>query len=632
MTTHTTHGRLVFLSLALALWLVARPFQGIWHDGMFYALQALQQLNPSVFSRDLFFLYGSQDQYSLFSVLYAAAISFFGLTQGTMVLQGLGLGVWFLAAWALTRVLPAKPAVLALLLIVSLDGHYGSHGLLSYGEGFLTARLYAEAFSLAGLAAWLAGRRTLGGLAFAVACVMHPLITLPALMIGLGLLLSPRIWFALMGAGLVLGLGLGVLGVAPFTGLLQPMDALWQELAIPRSPFVFLHAWEWDGFSRALFVIVVTATAWRILPEARLRRLAWVTLLCVSGAFAIAYVGGSLLKLPLIAGLQLTRVIWIGLVVSLILASVMLWERRHGDAWDRLLVWGLVLAGFFDIGTQGVFALLVLVAFLLGKRHLPDYKPPVWLWFMFALVPLQILLWGLLNTGTEAKLEALVTDQTAWRIYACSPATALIFAAGAYWLLHRDRISKPWMWAGSVTVAGLLAFVIATWHDLQPQLDYDSPARQAAIAPIAALVPKTSTVYWVESPDKAWFWLGRANYLSFHQTAGSVFSRGTAVEALRRAPYVRASSPRDASQIWDERLPTVPTGVISQSAVRQACRDPIVDYVIDRSRPESGLAYFKDPATGWGYGLHDCRAVRAQGATVSSSNAVDVEERIRGHL
>lgn len=626
-------GRLALLSLALALWLIARPFQGIWHDGRLYALQALQHLNPSVFSRDLFFLYGSQDQYSLFSSLYAAAISLWGLSQGTMVLQGLGLGMWLLAAWMLTRVLPSKPAMLALLLIASLGGHYGSHGVFSYGESFLTARLYAEALSLAGLAAWLTGRTKLGGGAFAVACVIHPLMTLPALIMGLGILLHPRIWLGLMGAGVFLALGLGAGGVAPFTGLLQPMDALWLKLVVSRSPFVFLSAWEWEGFSRALFVIAVTATAWRILPDGKLRHLAWVTLICILGAFAIDYVGGSLLKLPLIAGLQLTRVIWVGLVITLILVPAMLWMSPRENTWDRALVWGLTLSVFLHVSTQGSYALLVLAVFWLGKRRLPDYKPPVWFWPLLALVPLQVLLWGILNTSVEVKLETLVTEKAVWRTYFSSPATALFLAAGIYWLLRLDHVAKSVAWLGSGALVGLLTFAVMTWNEQQAELYFDSSARQAAIAPVAALVPENATVYWVEAPDKAWFWLGRANYLSFVQIAGLVFSREIALEALRRAPYVSASSVNDSSQSWYGRPQTGHSGVLSQSAVRQACRDPILDYVIDRSQPEPGLTYFNDPATGWGYGLFDCRAVRASDATVFTSNAVNIlERRIRGDL
>lgn len=606
----TVSVRLMVSCLALAIWLIGRPYSGIWHDSKFYTLQALQHLTPSAFSRDLFFLYGSQDQYSLFSHFHAAALSFWGLNPGTMVLQGLGLGLWMAAAWALTRILPGKMAALALLLIVSVDGHYGSHGLVSYGEGFLTARLYAEALSLAALAAWLTGRKTWGGIAFVVACVMHPLLALPALMIGLGILFRPRVWFGLMAAGALLALGMGALGMSPFTGLVQPMDALWFELAVARSPFVFLHAWEWEGFSKALFVVVVVGTAWHILPEGHLRRLARVTLVCVLGAFAAAYLGGSLLKLPLIAGLQLTRVMWIGSVISLILVAAMLWENQQGNVWNRLLVWGLALGVFLDMGTQGGYALLVVTMFWLGKRTLPDYTPPIWLWWLLALVPLQIMLWGVLGMRMDAEWEGLFSEQIVWRTYFTNPASALLMAACAYWLLGRDHLSKYVKWSGAAVLAALLALAMLTWYDLQPELDYDSSARQAAIAPIAALVPEGATVYWVEEPEKAWFWLGRANYLSFSQTAGSVFSRGTPVEALRRAAYAKPASLADANQSWDERVKTVSAGVLSKAAVQKVCRDPLLDYVVTRSQPEDGSVNFKDPLTGWSYGLHDCAALR----------------------
>jgi len=628
----TSYCRLSITGLALAVWLIARPYSGIWHDSEFYALQALLHLYPSVFSRDLFFLYGSQDQYSLFSHLHAAAIAIGGLNRGTMVLQGLGLVLWFVAAWAMTRILPGKLAAVALLLMASVDSGYGSHGVFSYGERFLTARLYAEALSLAGLAAWLAGRKALGGLAFAAACAMHPLMALPAMMIGLGVLLQTRVWLGLVGAGVLLALGLGVMGVPPFTGLLQPMDALWFEMAVARSPFVFLHTWEWRGFSRALFVVVVTATAWRILAGAELRRLAWVTGVCMLGAFAMAYVGASLLKLPLIAGLQLTRVMWIGQVITLILLVAMIWESRRGNVWNRMLVLGLALGVFLDADTQGGYALLVLAVFWLGKHRVPDYKPPVWLWLLIGLVPLQIMLWELLGMSTGPVWEDVLAEPAFWRMIFSSSATALVMAVGAYWLLGKEPLSKPLEWAGATVAVALLGLAIVTWNELSPQLNYDSPEYRAAIAPVQALVPQHAIVYWVEEPEKAWFWLGRANYLSFRQGAGAVFSRGTAVEILRRAPFARPASLEDAKQSRGKPTQEKFTQSKSRSVLGQVCRDPILDYVIGRRLSEPGMVHFKNPRTGVGYWVYDCEVIRAENATESTINAVDVQERVKKHL
>jgi len=187
-------------------------------------------------------------------------------------------------------------------------------------------------------------------------------------------------------------------------------------------------------------------------------------------------------------------------------------------------------------------------------------------------------------------------------------------------------------WAGGTVAAALLGLAMLTWNELSPQLNYDSPEYRAAIAPVQALVPKHAIVYWVEAPEKAWFWLGRANYLSFRQGAGGVFSRGTVVEILRRAPFVRPVSLEDAKQSWANSTPARFTQSKSGSVLGQVCRDPILDYVIiGRRFPEAGMVHFKDPRTGAGYGVYDCKAIRAENATESTINAVDVQEPVKKH-
>jgi hypothetical protein len=212
--------------------------------------------------------------------------------------------------------------------------------------------------------------------------------------------------------------------------------------------------------------------------------------------------------------------------------------------------------------------------------------------------------------GTE--LAALLAGKAIdWRMYLSAPATALVLVTGAYWLLGRDSLSQPLKSVGGSLVAGLLGIALTTWYGLQPSLNYDSPARQAEIAPIAARVPQGATVYWVEEPDKAWFWLGRANYLSFSQGAGAVFSRDTVLEVQRRAEYVRPVSPRDANQAWDKQFSAPPAKSISMPALRQVCRDPVLDFVIARHQPGAEGEGFKYMHRGRSYGLYDCRALRA---------------------
>jgi hypothetical protein len=232
----------------------------------------------------------------------------------------------------------------------------------------------------------------------------------------------------------------------------------------------------------------------------------------------------------------------------------------------------------------------------------------------------------------EAERETLFNEHVSdWRIYFSNPVVALMEVTFAYWLLGRDRIAKPLMWAGNMVVASLLTLALATWYDVQPEWDYDSPERQAAIAPIAARVAERATVYWAEEPEKAWFWLRRASYHSFSQTAGSVFSRSTAVEGLRRSAYVRAASSRDSIQSWDGHYKTAFAGLGSEAIARQVCRDPLLDFVIALSRPGPGVTYFEDPATGQGYGLYDCRALRKSNPTDSSEDAVYIRNRDKGH-
>src|SRR5947207_3334034 len=59
------------VALLLALNALARPYVGLRHDSQMYCAQVLNRVEPGAYADDLFFRYGSQDQFSAFSALAA---------------------------------------------------------------------------------------------------------------------------------------------------------------------------------------------------------------------------------------------------------------------------------------------------------------------------------------------------------------------------------------------------------------------------------------------------------------------------------------------------------------------------------------------------------------------------------
>src|SRR5689334_21097000 len=72
--------------LIIALWVALHPYRGIIHDARLYAVQALNVLQDGAYGGDLYFKYGSQDQFSPFSTLYADVVSLVGLSSAHLIL------------------------------------------------------------------------------------------------------------------------------------------------------------------------------------------------------------------------------------------------------------------------------------------------------------------------------------------------------------------------------------------------------------------------------------------------------------------------------------------------------------------------------------------------------------------
>src|SRR5690348_8133588 len=82
------------LILIAVLWIATRPYHGIVEDARFYALEALRQLHPTAYADELYFRFGSQDQYTIFSRLYAPLAALLGIGWAALLLAILGALLW----------------------------------------------------------------------------------------------------------------------------------------------------------------------------------------------------------------------------------------------------------------------------------------------------------------------------------------------------------------------------------------------------------------------------------------------------------------------------------------------------------------------------------------------------------
>src|SRR6267142_750798 len=69
----------VLLLLCVITWALSHGYRGIFHDAGLYTLQALAHRAPASLGQDVFLRFGSQDRFTIFGPLYAAAARLLGM-------------------------------------------------------------------------------------------------------------------------------------------------------------------------------------------------------------------------------------------------------------------------------------------------------------------------------------------------------------------------------------------------------------------------------------------------------------------------------------------------------------------------------------------------------------------------
>lgn len=621
----TNASLLAALIAAIAWWLLTRPYNGIWHDGLYYTAQALKRLYPQQYAQDVFFLYGSQDNFTLFGMLQARMTGQLGVDRAFLLLTVTGAALWLYALLSLLRRwLSVVPLVAALILVLGADSHYGGFDVFSYGERFASPRLFSEALVLLSLSLWMEGRK-LSAYCLAVgAALLHPLTAL----VGIGVLA----WSALNARAtrltvlLVMVSGLLGMQLLVWVGLSPQFDPFWQRLVALRSPFVFPHLWNLDDWLRLALDASLLWLASRFLRTEAGKLAGWIlAVLALAMFWALA---AEAMAVQLVVAAQIYRVQWLAHLLALALAvplCLRLWQSSV--TWDRYLAIGVASSLVFPLNLGGVILPIVYGLYRWAGYRMPDKPPGRSLsLLLFVGFPLTGLALWLFYFASNLMLGAQVSGRPVWLIVFIQAPVALgLFLAG-HAMAKRLRRDWAWLW---IYGAGVLVIGTLNW-DVRKPWDgvFDQTERVAAIAPVQALIPENAVVYWESgvyvTPDnlarldkgleRSWLWLQRSHYASFDQAAGNVFYRQTAVEIARRVSRLRQWGFRDGSLDWMERRKPPRKLPLTEARLRGVCGDPVLGFVITDTELPSASMNFQDPLTGRKFSVYDCAAMRVSQA------------------
>lgn len=541
----------------VAVALLNRGYEGVRHDGTLYWGQLLLRQGAQQLAGDPFFQGGSQDSYSLFSLLLGPVMASLRSAWAVPLVVLACLAASALAVLALLRRLldgHLPSAAFGLLAIMCISPLYGGLHLFSYTEPFLTARTLAEPLVLWSLVP-LVSRRLMPALALQLAALaFHPLMALPALVVTwlMACARTPR-WLLLLVVP-ALALASAATGQVPWgRWLLRTYDPYWWALVSQANVQVVLGNWRLADWATAATDIGVIASVALKLPRAAPRQMLWSLLAATAGLMVFAGVATDGLRWALPTQLQLWRVLWLVHLLSLSLAP-----------W---LVWRLWTPG----GMARIASTLVVLA--LSSSHLgSDYGGPVlagWLlceWgaqrrvaasaglVRFAVAVSLLTALGLSAANLNLEIERLHWHPTPWmaastatRVLA-EPAVAFTLALGILWLSRRGALISAMV---GVCCTALLTFAVVTWD----QRDALSRAIESPPAdpPFQALIPRNASVFWPDHLPAIWGLLQRISHYERQQGAGMLFHRTTAeIIGPRRDAYRRIRKEKEFCEagVW----------------------------------------------------------------------------------
>jgi hypothetical protein len=536
-TTDVRAVTLCFVLLITALWMTTRPYLGIIGDARFYTVQALNALLSGRFASDLYFRYGSQDQFTLFTLAYEPVLAALGIAKAGMTLTIIGECGWVGGLIYLARGL-FRDGRLALVAVVTAIVLPGGVVMLNYGEQFLTPRLVVEAITLWALGSMLRGKVIRALLLLSLAATVHPLVALPGFaVLFLYQAAERRVWWIMGGFAAMASLGLAVLGVQPFARLLTKFDAAWFEIVRVRDFHCLLTEWSLFDWLKACNIFAVGALGLSV-AEPRERRFLVMAFVVSLGGLAVTLVGGDLLHNVLVVDAQQYRATWpLAVGANLFVGPLLLRLRwtvlspvtRAGLAWTigTLVVTQFVVAGYFVTVPQLLIFGLAAAWEQNRRTSVPAGAQACGVVILGLACGATLSVFGLYMRWAAGNPTLFWGTIRALGVTAL--ALGLVASLVTVPIQKRAAMTRPLI----ALATAVVVIAVLGWDQRTPWAKFVETA-DAAPESLAALLPEGQPIYWEGDVRVPWFVLRRPSYFSCAQGTGVLFFRGTALSYQHR--------------------------------------------------------------------------------------------------
>lgn len=290
------------------------------------------------------------------------------------------------------------------------------------------------------------------------------------------------------------------------------------------------------------------------------------------------------------------------------------WKRSEHA---RAVILVLICAWSMRESTDALIAPLAAGAWAWHIRRGYEQKLPRMVWIGVYLLLLQSAVWFVLNTELNFRLAKLNYPENNL-VHAFLGGSASVIIAPLFLVIWHIFKNNQTLWKPALAsiITGVAFFItISEWDKRQP-VSFPRPlSNSEEFAEFRRVIPENSLVYWEgNNALNVWLLLARSSYISEVQTAGIIFNRQTALEALRRAENIRPLSIRDyaATMDWKGREKSWAQPRVNKYDLIKVCHDPLLGFVVFKSPIDGAIeaASQKDTQTGSRYYLYDCPIMR----------------------